>query len=72
MQAETQTTEAASGGDSTDVGEPVIEVGRYDNQDFHGLVDDIFVFDEALDAHQVKCSSLAANNDAGVLTTKTE
>ncbi len=51
--AATQTVEAASGGDFTDVGEPVIELGRYDNQDFNGLVDDVFVFDEALDAHRV-------------------
>lgn len=48
-----QTTESASGGDATDLGEPVIELGRYDNQDYNGLVDDIFVFDEALDAHHV-------------------
>ena len=49
----TQTLEAASGGDLTDVGEPVIEIGRYDNQDYNGLVDDVFVFDTALDAHRV-------------------
>ncbi|MDB4491773.1 hypothetical protein N9260_02010 [bacterium] len=51
--AATLTTEAASGGDLTAEGEPVIEVGRYDNQDYHGLIDDVFVFDEALDAHHV-------------------
>ncbi len=51
--AATQAVEAASGGDLTDVGEPIIELGRYDNQDFNGLVDDIFVVDEALDAHRV-------------------
>ena len=51
--AATQTVESASGSDLADVGEPVIELGRYNNQDFHGLVDDIFVFDEALDAHRI-------------------
>ncbi len=51
--AATQTLEAAAGVDLTDVGEPVIEIGRYDNQDLNGRVDDVFVFDGALDAHQV-------------------
>lgn len=49
----TQALEAAAGEDLTDIGEPVIELGRYDNQDLNGLVDDIFVFEGALDAHQV-------------------
>ena len=30
-----------------------IEIGRYDNQDFDGQVDDIFVFGDALNSHQV-------------------
>lgn len=51
--AETQTTESNSGNDLADLGEPVIEVGRYDNQDLDGVVDDLFVFEGALDAHQV-------------------
>ncbi|MFT4639076.1 MAG: hypothetical protein ACI8T1_002400 [Verrucomicrobiales bacterium] len=51
--AVTQRMESAAGSDLTDVGEPVLELGRYDNQDYHGLVDDIFVFNEALDAHHV-------------------
>ena len=33
--------------------EPTIEIGRYDNQDFDGFVDDAFVFDDELDIHQV-------------------
>ncbi|MEM7383339.1 MAG: LamG-like jellyroll fold domain-containing protein [Verrucomicrobiota bacterium] len=51
--AASMTTESANGADITAVGLQVIEIGRYDNQDLDGLVDDIFVFDEALDAHQV-------------------
>ncbi|MDA0812374.1 MAG: hypothetical protein O3C21_08325 [Verrucomicrobia bacterium] len=51
--ATTQTTESNVGNDLAQVGEPVIEVGRYDNQDLDGVVDDLFVFDGALDAHQV-------------------
>ena len=51
--AATQSLQSVSGGDLTDAGEPVIEIGRYDNQDYNGLVDDVFVFDTALDAHRV-------------------
>lgn len=51
--AATLTTEATPGDDLAGAGEPVIEIGRYDNQDYNGLVDDVFVFDEALDAHHV-------------------
>ncbi|MCB1096512.1 MAG: laminin G domain-containing protein [Verrucomicrobiae bacterium] len=51
--ATTQTTESNVGNDLAQIGEPVIEVGRYDNQDLDGVVDDLFVFDGALDAHQV-------------------
>ena len=32
---------------------PTIEIGRYDNQDFDGVVDDIFVFGGDLNAHRV-------------------
>ena len=33
--------------------EPTIEIGRYDNQELNGLVDDMFVFGDALNAHEV-------------------
>ncbi|HIL55080.1 MAG TPA: hypothetical protein EYG40_08585, partial [Verrucomicrobia bacterium] len=33
-------------------GEIQIEIGRYDNQDIDGVVDDVFVFSGALSAHQ--------------------
>ncbi|MGK0185479.1 MAG: hypothetical protein ACI9R3_001257 [Verrucomicrobiales bacterium] len=51
--AATQTTESDFGSDLTIEGEAVIEIGRYDNQDLNALVDDIFVFNSALDAHHV-------------------
>ena len=37
----------------SDPGETVIEIGRYDNQDLDGLVDDIFVFGQELTSHEV-------------------
>jgi hypothetical protein len=48
-----QTTESDFTDDLAQLGEPVIELGRYDNQDLDALVDDIFVFDSALDAYQI-------------------
>ena len=48
-----QSTVSDFGDDLTDLGEPVIEIGRYDNQDLDALVDDIFVFDEALTPSEV-------------------
>ena len=50
---ENQMTESDFGDDLTDLGEPVIELGRYDNQDLDALVDDVFVFDSALNEHEV-------------------
>ena len=47
------TTETASTPDAgKSAGEPEIEIGRYDNQDLDGIVDDIFVFSGALTDHQ--------------------
>lgn len=43
----------SSGADSAGPGLSVIEIGRYDNQDLDGIVDEIFVFGEVLDIHQV-------------------
>jgi len=40
----------ADGGNNP--GEVEIEIGRYDNQDLDALVDDAFVFDSELNAHQ--------------------
>ena len=51
--AANQTTESETGADLADLGEPVIEIGRYDNQDLDAKVDDVFVFDTALDAFHV-------------------
>ncbi|MFN0128960.1 MAG: LamG-like jellyroll fold domain-containing protein [Verrucomicrobiales bacterium] len=51
--AATQATETQSGQDLTQVGEPMIEIGRYDNQDLDALVDDIFVFNTSLSNHHV-------------------
>ena len=49
----TQTTATATGPDAnaSPYGLPVIEIGRYDNQDLDGRVDDIFVFGDELNAH---------------------
>ena len=51
----TQTTLSTTGSDATSspFGLSGIELGRYDNQDLDGLVDDIFVFEGELDPHQV-------------------
>jgi len=51
--AANQTTETAEGNDNTGSGLTVIEIGRYDNQDLDALVDDIFVWDSELNAHEV-------------------
>lgn len=51
--AGTMTTQSASGSDTAGAGETSIELGRYDNQDLNAVVDDIFVFDDALSDHQV-------------------
>jgi hypothetical protein len=49
-----QTTETAITGDAAaEPGEVQIEIGRYDNQDLDGIVDDIFVFGAELTPHQV-------------------
>lgn len=45
--------QVSTGQDLAGAGEPVIELGRYDNQDLDGQVDDIFVFDGALSAAKV-------------------
>lgn len=59
-------TESDFGDDLTDIGEPVIELGRYDNQDLDALVDDIFVFDEALDEYQVNAIRNLRLSDANL------
>lgn len=51
--AATTTTSLVTGSDLAGEGQPVIEVGRYDNQDLDGIVDDLFVFDGALSAAKV-------------------
>ena len=51
--AATQVTIAGSRPDGANSGtEPVIEIGRYDNQDLNSLVDDAMVWDEELTAHE--------------------
>ena len=59
------TTQVGIGPDNgSDPGELVIEIGRYDNQDFDGLVDDIFVFGEELGPFQVNAiRNLRLNGD---------
>ena len=47
----TASDSTADAGD--DPGEPTIEIGLYDNQDFDGLIDDAFVFDTALSDFEV-------------------
>jgi hypothetical protein len=51
--ASTNSTTVATGSDLAGLGETIIEVGRYDNQDLDGVVDDLFVFDGALSAAKV-------------------
>ena len=49
----TQATETATTPDAgVSPGEIEIEIGRYDNQDLDGIVDDIFVFGSELSPHQ--------------------
>ena len=47
-----QTTLSVSTVDANVAGESFIEIGRYDNQDLNGIVDDVFVFGSELDAHE--------------------
>ncbi len=47
------TSTTTTGDNQSSPGLGFIEIGRYDNQDFDGRVDDIFVFGDALNSHQV-------------------
>ena len=73
--AGTQTTASASRADNgVNPGLTQIEIGRYDNQDLDALVDDAFVFQDALNADQVNAIRnlrLASGLDYNVLEATT-